>query len=181
VLADGSEYRGDYGLSRSRLRDFHRQRLELLLEAGPDMLAVETVPDVREAEALAGLLAELAVPAWFSFSVDGTHTRAGQPVREALQVADAVEAVLAVGVNCCRPEDVLPCLRIAREVTGKSLVAYPNSGESWDPSARRWAGGSRFDASLARGWVEAGASYVGGCCRVGPRDIAALAAVVRAV
>jgi homocysteine S-methyltransferase len=72
VLADGSEYRGRYGLSRRQLRDFHLPRMELLLGAGPDLLAVETIPDLREAEVLAGLLAELDAASWLSFSVDGT-------------------------------------------------------------------------------------------------------------
>ena len=58
-LADGSEYRGRYGLSSARLRDFHGPRLELLAEAGPDLLAVETIPDADEAEVLVALLDDL--------------------------------------------------------------------------------------------------------------------------
>jgi homocysteine S-methyltransferase len=73
---------------------------------------------------------------------------------------------------------VLPCLEVARTVTDKPLVAYPNSGERWDPGVRRWAGGSRFNVGLARDWVAAGASYVGGCCRVGPGEIEALAGIL---
>ena len=45
-LADGSEYRGNYGLSQTELVDFHRERLELLLESGADLLAIETIPDL---------------------------------------------------------------------------------------------------------------------------------------
>src|SRR5688572_9458779 len=62
-LADGSEYRGRYGVSTGRLRDFHGPRLELLAEAGPDLFAVETIPDSDEAEVLVPLLDELGVPA----------------------------------------------------------------------------------------------------------------------
>ena len=87
VLADGSEYRGRYGVSAAALRDFHGPRLELLASAGPDLLAVETIPDADEAEVLVPLLDELGLPAWFSFSVDGGTTRAGQPLREAYAVA----------------------------------------------------------------------------------------------
>jgi homocysteine S-methyltransferase len=83
VLADGSEYRGRYGVTARRLRDFHRPRLELLASAGPDLLAVETVPDVEEAEVLAELLDDIGVPAWFSYAADGPRTRAGQPLVEA--------------------------------------------------------------------------------------------------
>nr|WP_257956928.1 homocysteine S-methyltransferase family protein [Nocardioides sp. B-3] len=75
VLADGSEYRGRYGVSPAALRDFHGPRLELLASAGPDLLAVETIPDAEEAEVLVPLLDELGLPAWFSYSVEGDSTR----------------------------------------------------------------------------------------------------------
>jgi homocysteine S-methyltransferase len=180
TLADGSEYRGGYGVGRRTLRDFHRRRLELLAAAGPDLLAVETIPDADEAEVLVELLDEVAMPAWLSYSVTGSSTRAGQPLDEAFEVATAARCVVAVGVNCCAPADVLPALRTAAQVTDLPLVAYPNSGELWDSMGRRWTGPSAFDAGLAPHWVLAGARYVGGCCRVGPGDIRRLARLLSA-
>lgn len=170
MLADGSEYRGRYGVPASVLRDFHGPRLELLIEAGPDLLAVETIPDTDEAEVLAALLAELDFPAWFSYSIDGAHTRAGQPLRDAFAIA-AIDQVVAVGINCCRPADVLPAVETAVAVTGRPAVAYPNRGESWDAAARQWIGDGTSPATFARDWLAAGATYIGGCCRVGPDDI----------
>jgi homocysteine S-methyltransferase len=178
VLADGSEYRGRYGLTPARLRDFHLPRLELLVEAGPDLLAVETVPDLDEAAVLVPLLDELGVPAWVSYSCDGTSTRAGQRLEDAFAVVAGSSAVLATGVNCCRPHDVLAALGTAAEVTGKPGVAYPNAGRGWDSATHTWSGAASFDVSLAPAWVAAGAAYVGGCCEVGPDDIAELAAVL---
>ena len=75
---------GGTGLSGAELRDFHLPRLELLASAGPDLLAVETIPDVAEAEVLVQLLDDLGVPAWFSFSARGSQTRAGQPLARSL-------------------------------------------------------------------------------------------------
>ncbi|MGZ4495289.1 MAG: homocysteine S-methyltransferase [Nocardioides sp.] len=178
VLADGSEYRGRYGLTPAQLRDFHLPRLELLAAAGPDLVAVETVPDAEEAAVLVALLDELGLPGWLSYSVDGDRTRAGQPLAEAFAVAASSSRVVAVGVNCCSPDDVLPTLETAARVTGKAGVAYPNSGQGWDSGTHTWRGDSSYDVALAPGWVAAGASYVGGCCQVGPDDIAALAAVL---
>ena len=149
--------------------------MELLAAAGPDLFAVETIPDVDEAEVLVGLLAEFSVPAWLSYSVDGTLTRAGQPLSDAFAVAADVDAVIAVGVNCCAPADVLPAVELAVATTAKPAVAYPNRGEHWDAEVRAWGGAGAFDPALALDWVAAGAQYVGGCCRVGPADIAALA------
>ena len=178
VLADGSEYRGRYGLSRSRLHDFHRPRIELLASAGPDLLAVETVPDADEAEVLVEIVADVGVPAWLSYSVAGDATRAGQPLAEAFAVAAGVDGLLAVGVNCCDPDDVAPALDVAARVTGKPGVAYPNSGQGWDNGTHSWTGRTSYDVTMAPGWVARGAAYVGGCCQVGPADIAALAEVL---
>ncbi len=180
VLADGSEYRGRYGLSAAQLRDFHLPRIELLVSARPDLLAVETIPDADEAEVLVSVLDEVGVPAWLSYSVDGPTTRAGQPLADAFAVVTASTAVVATGVNCCAPDDVLPALEVARAVTGKPGVAYPNSGQGWDSGTHTWSGTTSYDVRLAPRWVAAGAAYVGGCCQVGPADIAALAAVLRA-
>lgn len=178
VLADGSEYRGRYGISARDLREFHLPRVELLAAAGPDLLAVETIPDADEAAVLVEVLDEVGVPAWLSFSVDGLHTRAGQPLAEAFAVATSCASLVAVGVNCCRPDDVLPALEVAHAVTGRPGVAYPNSGQGWDSGTHTWSGGASYDVGLAPGWVAAGAAYVGGCCQVGPSDIAALAEVL---
>lgn len=175
TLADGSEYRGRYGLSVAALRAWHRPRLEVLAEAGPDVLALETVPDLDEAEALVDAITGLGVPAWLSYSIDGARTRAGQPLAEAFAVAAGVPEIIAVGVNCCAPADVADALAVACEVTGKPAVAYPNRGESWDAVRRTWAGDSRFAPADVKAWIAAGARIVGGCCRVGPSDIAALA------
>jgi homocysteine S-methyltransferase len=183
VLADGSEYSGDYGVTDRQLRDFHGPRLELLAAAGPDLLAVETIPSEQEAAVLLGLLEELAtgVPAWLSLTcADATTTRRGEDVERVAGLAAGLDAVLAVGVNCTAPEHVTPLVRAAVAASGKPAVAYPNSGETWDGAARTWGGYARttagVDPATAREWVAAGARYVGGCCRVGSQDIARLAA-----
>jgi homocysteine S-methyltransferase len=179
ALANGEEYVGRYGLSVAQLADWHRPRLEVLADAGADVLAVETVPDVDEAEALVGLIHELGVPAWLSYTIAGTTTRAGQPLADAFAVAAGVPEIVAVGVNCCAPDDVLAAVEIAREVTGKPVIAYPNSGEAWDGARRTWIGSSGWSAELAPRWVAAGARIIGGCCRVRPDDIAAIALTLR--
>ncbi|HEX3288269.1 MAG TPA: homocysteine S-methyltransferase [Mycobacterium sp.] len=178
ALANGEEYVGRYGLTVAQLADWHRPRLEVLADAGADVLAIETVPDIDEAEALVGLVRQLAVPAWLSYTINGPSTRAGQPLDEAFAVAANVPEIVAVGVNCCAPADVLPAIQIAKEVTDKPVIVYPNSGEEWDGQRRRWIGSRRWSPELAPQWVAAGARIVGGCCRVMPDDIAALAATL---
>ncbi|GAA0601284.1 homocysteine S-methyltransferase [Kribbella sandramycini] len=173
-LADGSEYRGRYGVPASTLRDFHGPRLELLIDAAPDLLAIETVPDVDEAEVLVELLRELDFPAWFAYSAADGKTRAGQPLADAFAVT-AIPQVVAVGINCCDPDDVRTAVATAVAVTWRPAVAYPNSGAVWNAEARAWAGEPADFATLAPAWVASGAAYVGGCCQVGPAQISELA------
>ncbi|GAA3794100.1 homocysteine S-methyltransferase [Streptomyces phyllanthi] len=179
MLADGSEYRGRYGLTVAELEAFHRPRLEVLAAARPDVLALETIPDSDEAEALLRAVRGLGVPAWLSYTVAGDRTRAGQPLEEAFAPAADVDEIVAVGVNCCAPEDVEGAIGTAARVTGKPVVVYPNSGEVWDAGARAWTGRSRFTTAQVTGWQRAGARLIGGCCRVGPEAITAIAGTVR--
>jgi homocysteine S-methyltransferase len=172
ALADGSEYRGRYGLPVAALAEWHRPRLEVLAGAGADILALETVPDALEAEALVAALTGLDVPAWLSLTIAGGRTRAGQPLDEAYAVAAGVPEIVAVGVNCCDPDDVTEAIDVAARITAKPVIVYPNSGESW---AGGWHGPSRFSPGRAREWVGEGARAVGGCCRVSPSDIASMA------
>ncbi|MBZ6171841.1 MULTISPECIES: homocysteine S-methyltransferase [Streptomyces] len=175
MLADGSEYRGRYGLDAGELERFHRPRLEVLAAARPDVLALETVPDTEEAVALLRAVRGLGVPAWLSYTVAGGRTRAGQPLAEAFAVAADADEVVAVGVNCCSPADVSDAVATAARVTGKPVVAYPNSGEVWDAGSRAWRGRSSFPVDRVRDWRERGARLIGGCCRVGPGTITSIA------
>jgi len=176
MLADGAEYRGRYGLTVAELERFHRPRLEVLADAQPDVFALETVPDTDEARALLRAVRGLGVPAWLSYTVSGGYTRAGQPLTEAFALAADAEEVIAVGVNCCDPKDADAAVRLTARITGKPVVVYPNSGETWDADARAWRGPSHFTAGRVVGWRDAGARLIGGCCRVGPETITRVAA-----
>jgi homocysteine S-methyltransferase len=184
MLADGSEYRGDYDPGEAALREIHAPRIEVLLEAGADLLAMETIPTVREAEVLVELLDEFDATGWLSYQCrDAGHTAAGEPIESAVAVADGVAGLVAVGINCTAPRHVPSLLALAAARAGADLplIAYPNGGDAWDPAARRWVAsgpGGGFDAAMVAGWTSSGAGWLGGCCGTGPRDIAALAAAV---
>ena len=179
TLADGSEYRGDDDLDVAALRAWHRPRLEVLASAGADVLAVETIPSIREVEALVLELDRLGVPAWISVTCDGVRLRDGTPAERAFAMAADCDSVVALGVNCTAPADVGALLTLAAAYD-KPVVVYPNSGESWDPVRRAWTGESGVDPSAVAGWLRVGARLVGGCCRVGPDRIAAISAAVQA-
>jgi homocysteine S-methyltransferase len=178
MLADGSEYRGDYGLDEAALMAFHRPRLAVLAAAGADLLACETIPCLAEARALARLLPEFpGTAAWISFSCrDGLHNSQGEPIADCVAALEGVDQVVALGVNCTAPQHIGSLIEQMHARTRKPLLVYPNSGEHYDGLHKTWHGnpGAAHFADQARGWHARGARLIGGCCRTGPDEIAAL-------
>lgn len=179
MLADGSEYRGHYGLGRAALADFHRERLQVLATSGADLLACETIPCLDEALAIADVLAEQGTAvAWISFACkDGMHNAQGERLADCVAALEAYPQVLAIGVNCTAPEFVDSLVEQARAHTSKPVLAYPNSGEHYDAQGKVWAGASAQAAAYAEQasrWQARGARLIGGCCRTGPDDIRAV-------
>ena len=168
-LADGSEYKGNYGVSKSALKDFHARRLEVLIATSPDLLALETMPDTVEVEVLLELLSDCPIPFWVSYSCKaGNQTNAGQSFAQAVAIA---QDGLAVGINCTPPDLITELLLSAK--SDKPFVVYPNSGRIWDAVKKEWTGsdGVGFDEKLLGEWKAAGAQYIGGCCGIGPAEI----------
>ncbi|KAG9136895.1 hypothetical protein Leryth_020618 [Lithospermum erythrorhizon] len=111
-LADGSEYSGSYGpdVTIDTLKDFHRRRLQVILEAGPDLLAFETIPNKLEAQAIVELLEDenVQIPSWICFSTaDGEHASSGESFEECIQLLNKSDKVAAVGINCSPPQFIL--------------------------------------------------------------------------
>ena len=172
ALADGSEYKGDYGVSKSALKDFHARRLDILISTSPDYLALETMPDTFEVEVLVELLKDCPIPYWISYSCkEGNQTNAGQSFQSAIDVA---EAAALIGINCTKPELITELMRSTK--SSKPFVIYPNSGRIWDADKKIWTGSARsgFSNKLIQEWVEAGAQIIGGCCGIGAAEIAEL-------
>lgn len=177
-LADGSEYRGDYGLTVDDLIAFHRPRLAVLATCGADLVACETIPCLVEAEALVRLLAEYpALVGWLAFSCrDGIHVSHGEALATCAALAERSAQICAVGINCTAPRYIEELLAVAGTATQKPLLCYPNSGEAWEPAGNRWIDGTgTVDFRMpARRWFAAGARLIGGCCRTTPEDIHAM-------
>ncbi len=182
-LADGSEYRGDYGLSARKLIEFHRPRVEALADSGADLLAFETVPCAVEAEAIVRLLEEVPdVTAWISFSCrDEAHVSHGEPLVDCIGITNDAVSCVAAGINCTPPRFITPLLRSVERIARHPLAASPNSGEVWDGERHCWtASPDPIDFSeAAREWYEAGARLIGGCCRTTPETIKSLSAGFR--
>lgn len=180
VLGGGAEFTGDYDRDEEGLVAFHLPRLRALVSSEPDLLACETIPSIVEARALMRALAEIPeVPAWISFSCrNASEICDGTPFETAVRVATEAPNVVAVGVNCTSPLHVEGLIRIAVGATDLPIVAYPNRGAFYDGVRRAWVDPPRQDPRpplRPAAWREAGARLIGGCCGIGPAEIAAMA------
>ena len=179
VLHDGSEYTGKYDITAEGLCEFHRGRLELFDNSSADLLACETIPSFEEAKVLAELLGQATRPSWVSFSCrDAQHISDGTPLVDAVRLFDDHPGVLALGANCIAPELVLPVISMLKDAApGKAIIVYPNSGETYRVDDNTWLG-TATDIQCeqaAQQWIDAGAKLIGGCCRIGPAQITAMA------
>ena len=178
-LADGSEYTGAYSADRHELADFHAERLALLLEAKPDILACETLPLFREAEAILDALKKHpGAQAWITFTCkDARYTCGGDKIADCARFLDKESQVAAIGVNCTAPEFVADLIREIRAHTEKPVAVYPNLGETYDAADKEWKGKLQPFSACVQSWYEAGARLIGGCCRTTPEDIKGIAAL----
>ena len=172
-LADGSEYRGKYGVGDDVLDSFHRRRMEILHQAGADILLIETQPSLHEALLAAGIAEELGADYWISFScADEKHICEGDPIRKCAEAfAKDHPHLQMIGVNCTKPvyiSGLIKELRAGLQTAGSTLPigVYPNSGEEYDPVTKSWhgTGDAKNFGEYALDYMRAGADAVGGCC-----------------
>lgn len=180
-LANGSEYSGDYGkITINELKDFHRPRIQILLDQGVDLLALETIPNRLETQALIELLAEEfpEAEAYMSFTVQIPDAISdGTSLAEMAKLVSQSNQILAVGINCSSPLLYNQALSFL-ENTGKALITYPNSGEIYDGDSQTWKPKDKDALTLvehSKYWhAHFGVKILGGCCRTRPNDIKAL-------
>ncbi len=177
-LADGSEYTGSYHLTDEEYRAFHLRRMEILKENGADIFAVETLPKLEEAIACAKMLEELDCDYWISFSFQNEHQISdGTEIAELVNGLKGFTHLKAIGVNCTPPEYVSEIIKNYKKLSDIPVCIYPNSGEVYDGHTKTWHGspdGITYQQRI-QGWINDGASLIGGCCRTRPEDIAKVA------
>ncbi len=177
-LADGSEYRGDYGISDEDLKDFHSDRIKLLDNSKANFFACETIPSFQEAKVLAEILQTTKKSAWISFSCkDDAHLNDGTLIEEVVMHLADHPNIFALGINCTAPAHISGLiLRIKTNAKGKKIIVYPNSGEVYNAESKTWLGlaDPHSFVAMSKEWIELGADILGGCCRIGPDHIKGL-------
>ena len=181
-LSDGSEYRGNYGVSDEKLREFHLYRIRLLDRSSADFFACETIPSFQEAKVLADILKKTKKSAWISFSCkDEHHLNDGTPIEECAAFLATHSNVFAIGANCTAPKYISGLIKsIKSQSDSKKIVVYPNSGEAYNAESKTWLGLSdpKLFLEMAKEWVKLGADIIGGCCRIGPDHIRGMSEIL---
>lgn len=183
VLADGSEFNGWYtdSMSIEEFKQWHRPRLETLVRAEPDVIAFETIPSQKEAQALVELLKEYPnIKAWLSFNCqDSNRTAHGETVVGAARSACIIspDQIIAVGVNCVHPETVVP-LTEQMKMINHDFIAYPNTGVVWNDEKKEFNSQGQSIVPYIESYIDAGIKYIGGCCHVTPDQIRSIRTII---
>jgi homocysteine S-methyltransferase len=143
-----------------------------------DLLAIETMPQLAEIEAVLQLLHDEYpnVICWISCTLkDSKHLSDGTAIEDLIRLVERhQDQVVAVGINCVPTEVVTDALNTLKSYTELPLLCYPNSGEVWDAVTKTWSGQSPTGEGIKQqiqGWRDGGARLIGGCCRTGPKYI----------
>ena len=176
MLADGSESRGSYGLGVAQMADFHRDRLRVLAGTGADILAVETIPELEEAEAVAGLLGEVpGTAAWISFScADGARLRSGAPPAFACKGSLRHRSSLDFHPELSSPKHIGEIRRPEDRALCEVATARPQGGEARRCPARQSCAQPASRAACAAPPQSPGSSHPPPCApwpaREGPQN-----------
>jgi homocysteine S-methyltransferase len=181
-LANGSEYRGDYGVSDQELTDFHLPRVNLLDNSMADVLACETIPSFQEARVLSEILKNTKKSAWISFSCkDGEHISDGTSIEKCAAFFAHHPTVFAVGVNCTSPKHISALIQCIKKQSGdKKIIVYPNSGAVYNADSKTWSAMADLTACelMVKEWLDLGAEIIGGCCGIGPEQILTMSKII---
>lgn len=143
--------------------------MEILWEAGSDLLLLETQPSLHEALIEADIAEELGADYWISFSCrDGSHIHEGDRIADcAAALSQGHPHLRMIGVNCTPPQFVEHLIGELKGSTSLPIAVYPNSGESTIPPPRPGTAAGTASPS--------GTTPTGGCGQE-PRPWAAAAA-----
>ncbi|MBT8181313.1 MAG: homocysteine S-methyltransferase [Eudoraea sp.] len=181
-LADGSEYRGNYGASDETLRAFHLDKIKLLDRSNADFIACETIPSFQEAKVLSDIINHVDKLVWISFSCsDEQHLHDGSEIKNCVSLFENHPKVFAIGVNCTDPKYISEIIKNIKASAGdKRIIVYPNSGEAYNAKSKTWMGLSKpkFFEEMTKEWSNLGADIIGGCCRIGPEHISRMSKIL---
>lgn len=170
-------------LSFDELVDIYKEQIRILVDAGVDLLVVETMMSLQETRAAvlaAREVCDLPIMATLSFKENG-KTLYGVSAKSAVVVLQGL-GVDAVGINCSAgPDKMLTVIEEMKKYASVPVIAKPNAGmprleadgtTGYDMSAADFA---KYMEKL----IAAGAGLIGGCCGTTPEFIGEIAALTK--
>ena len=170
-------YSPDRAPDTETCRREHTELIGHLMDAGVDLVLIETMCSAREAMAAVGAAQELAPGAWsicFCLSPNGALLD-GTPIEE---ITPALSGAAFIGVNCVSAPSLAEHVKRLRATfpNNMRIAAYGNIGYADNDGA--WVSTDAVDpdrfAEYGMAWIDAGASVVGGCCGTTPATTLAM-------
>jgi homocysteine S-methyltransferase len=174
---------GKTGLDEARAA--FAEQIHALAQAGVDMVIIETMPALNEAQQALLAAEETApdIPVMVLVTVDDeSNCLDGSSPEQAAALLTQWGAG-AIGVNCSTgPTTVLTAIEAMRRVSDLPIAAMPNAGMPRAIEGRNiYLCSPEYMASFARKAIAAGAQIVGGCCGTTPHHIRAMRSAMRAI
>lgn len=170
-------------VSEAQALEAFAEQIGTLVEAGVDLVVIETQVDVREAElgveAARSVAAPVPVVVAVTFTADDRTVLGTTPEEVAIRLA--ASGADAIGVNCGEgPAQALRVLRaFAAAAGGVPILAKPNAGRPSRVGGRFvYPASPAYLGTWAREALAAGATILGGCCGTGPEHVRSLAAAL---
>lgn len=168
-------------VTRQKARDAFKEQIKILLEAGVDLIMLETfvsVQELDEALSVAKELTKLPIIAQKAFAEDGAILSGSFPVQVIEHLIEAGADV--VGANCTvGPQRMFSIIRNVHK-DGVILVAQPAAGIPTLLNGRSiYHTTPEYLAAYAKELVESGVRLIGACCGSTPAHIRAIAEAVK--
>jgi len=174
---------GKIGLDEAR--EAFAEQIRGLAEGGVDLLVIETVSALNEAEQaiLAAKSAAPSLPVVVMVTVDEDANCLDGATPETAAARLTEWGADAIGCNCSvGPATVLTAIERMASASNLPLVAMPNAGMPRAVDGRNiYLCSPEYMASFARKLIKAGVQYVGGCCGTTPSHIRAMKSALRAI
>ena len=186
-----ASYRPDICPSAAEAEELYKDVVDALAPH-VDLLLIETMSSVDQADGALRAAMKSGRPVWIAVSVedfDGSKLRSGENLADLAPVLNRHDTD-AILINCSRPEAVSTAVDIVAQF-GRPFGAYANGftkiaqgflkdAPTVDALQERSDLSPAAYADFAMGWIDQGATIVGGCCEVGPDHIAKLAMRIKA-
>ncbi|ANR67314.1 MULTISPECIES: homocysteine S-methyltransferase [Staphylococcus] len=177
-LSDGSEYTGNYVISREAYFKFHEQRINALISRGINDFVFETVPNFEEIQAII----ENIIPSyteeqtfWISVTVDDTGNLSdGTEFEKLIDYIKQKGTIIPIfGINCSSVKGINRSLDKGLASLSQTIALYPNGGSHYNADSKKWENDANSDEIIEQvpKWLMEGVQIIGGCCQTTPEDI----------